>query len=144
MLTLIQRIEVILIPVVTILSAVLISIYGVIMIGDRTLELISIPLAIGMIGGLVVAFLFDKKLPATSFEVANQNIRRGFYVVISMAFLILLGQLLALIQDINLTLALMSGSLGIGIGILDFFCLILLYRENTQKKNEDSTSELDE
>ncbi|MFX1535233.1 MAG: hypothetical protein ACFFDI_13500 [Promethearchaeota archaeon] len=142
MLTLIQRIEVILIPVVTILSAVLISIYGVIMIGRITLELISIPLIIGMICGLFVAFLFDKKYPATTFEVANQNIRRGLYIVIIMAFLILLGRLLVLIQDINLTLALMSWSLGVGIGILDFFCLILLYRDYTQKKTEDSASEL--
>ncbi|MFX1251017.1 MAG: hypothetical protein ACFFCZ_05375 [Promethearchaeota archaeon] len=143
MLTLIQRIEVILIPVVTMLSAVLISIYGIFMIGEITLQLISIPLAIGMIWGLVVAFLFDKKLPAISFEVANQNIRRGLYVVIIMAFLILLGRLLALIQDINLMLALMSGSLGIGIGILNFFCLILLYREERQKRNEDKASEIE-
>lgn len=113
------------------------------MIGEITLQLISIPLAIGMIWGLVVAFLFDKKLPAISFEVANQNIRRGLYVVIIMAFLILLGRLLALIQDINLMLALMSGSLGIGIGILNFFCLILLYREERQKRNEDKASEIE-
>ncbi|MFX0095746.1 MAG: hypothetical protein ACFFBD_28670 [Candidatus Hodarchaeota archaeon] len=136
-LTLTQRVEIILIPVVTTVSAILISIFGLLMIGELTLQLITMPLIIGTISGLLLSFIIDKRYPVTSFELANQNMRRGLLIIVLIGFVILLLRLLSILEDIFLTLAMMGGSLGMGIGVIDFFCLILLYRTYLQKTNKE-------